>query len=63
MIGTENPLIIRKLTPKEYFKLMGFKDNEINLTDLSDTQKYKLAGNGWDINVITQILKQFKYEE
>lgn len=46
---------IRKLTPKECFRLMGFLDDEINLEGLSDTQKYKLAGNGWDINVVSKI--------
>lgn len=37
---------IRKLTPTECFRLMGFLNDEINLEGLSDTQKYKLAGNG-----------------
>ena len=40
---------IRKLTPTECFRLMGFLDDGINLDGLSDTQKYRLAGNGWDI--------------
>jgi len=47
---------IRKLTPKECFRLMGFLNDEINLDGLSDTQKYKLAGNGWDINLVAKIL-------
>jgi len=49
---------IRKLTPTECFRLMGFLDDEINLEGLSDTQKYKLAGNGWDINIVSKIFKQ-----
>ena len=49
---------IRKLTPKEYFRLMGFFDDEINLKELSDTQKYKLAGNGWDINLVSKIFQE-----
>jgi len=49
---------IRKLTPKECFRLMGFLNDEINLDGLSDTQKYKLAGNGWDINLVSKIFKQ-----
>jgi len=49
---------IRKLTPKECFRLMGFFDDEINLEGLSNTQKYKLAGNGWDINLVSKIFKQ-----
>jgi DNA-cytosine methyltransferase len=48
---------LRRLTPKECFRLMGFLNDEINLYGLSDTQKYKLAGNGWDINLASKILK------
>ena len=50
-------LNIRKLTATEYFRLMGFKDGEINLEGLSNTQRYKLAGNGWDINLISKIFR------
>ena len=49
---------LRKLTPTECYRLMGFKDGEIVLDSLSDTQKYKLAGNGWDINLVSQIFTQ-----
>lgn len=48
---------LRRLTPKECFRLMGFLNDEINLDGLSDTQKYKLAGNGWEINLASLILK------
>ena len=37
---------------------MGFFNDEINLENLSDTQKYKLAGNGWDINLVSQIFTE-----
>ena len=47
----------RQFTPTECFRLMGFLDDQINLEELSDTQKYKLAGNGWDINVVSKIFK------
>jgi len=47
-----------RLTPSECFRLMGFLNDEINLEGLSDTQKYKLAGNGWDINVVSKIFQQ-----
>ena len=61
--GNRQPFIkkntaIRKLTPKECFRLMGFLNDEINLEGLSDTQKYKLAGNGWDINLVSKIFKR-----
>ena len=49
---------LRKLTPKECFRLMGFLNDEINLEGISNTQRYKLAGNGWDINLVSKILKQ-----
>lgn len=48
----------RRLTPKECFRLQGFKDEEINLNNLSDTRIYKLAGNGLSINVVTKIFKE-----
>ena len=50
--------IIRRLTPKECFRLQGFLKDEINLEGISDSQKYKLAGNGWEINVVSLIFKK-----
>lgn len=49
---------IRKLTPTECFRLMGFLDDGINLESLSNTQRYKLAGNGWDINLVSKIFER-----
>ena len=49
---------IRKLTPTECFRLMGFLNDEINLDGLSNTRRYKLAGNGWDINVVSKIFER-----
>jgi DNA (cytosine-5)-methyltransferase 1 len=65
--GNRQPFIskntmIRKLTPKECFRLMGFLNDEINLEGLSNTQRYKLAGNGWDINLVSKIFKKMKEE-
>ena len=48
----------RYLTPKECFRLMGFFNDEINLDGLSDSQQYKLAGNGWDINLVSKIFER-----
>jgi site-specific DNA-cytosine methylase len=46
------------------FRLMGFLNDEINLDGISDTQKYKLAGNGWDINLVSKLFKEMlKVEE
>ena len=48
-------LQVRKLTPVECERLQTVPDN---YTDgVSDTQRYKMLGNGWTIDVITHILK------
>lgn len=49
---------IRRLTPRESFRLMGFIKDEINLTGLSDSNCYKLAGNGWEIGVASKIFRR-----
>ena len=49
---------LRRLTPKECFRLMGFLNDEINLDGLSDTQRYRLAGNGQDVNMVSLIFKE-----
>ena len=51
----KNTGMFRRLTPKECFRLMGFLNDEINLEGISDSQAYKLAGNGWDINLFSKI--------
>lgn len=54
---------LRRFTPKECFRLQGFINDEINLNNLSDSALYKLAGNGWEINLASKVLKQmFKNE-
>lgn len=49
---------IRRLTPRECFRLQGFLRDQINLEGISDTQCYKLAGNGQSLNVVTLIFKE-----
>lgn len=49
---------LRRLTPKECFRLQGFLNDEVDLTGLSDTQCYKLAGNGQSVNVVKLIFKE-----
>jgi len=49
---------LRRLTPKECFRLQGFLKDEVNLNGLSDTQCYKLAGNGQSVNVVAKIIKE-----
>lgn len=48
---------IRRLTPRECFRLQGYYDEQIDkiLSDLSDAQAYKQAGNGVTVNVIEAI--------
>lgn len=50
--------IFRRLTPKECFRLQGFLNDEINLDELSDTQAYKMAGNGQTVTVVEKIFRQ-----
>lgn len=45
----------RKLTPLECERLQTVPDNYTN--HVSNTQRYKMLGNGWTIEVITHILK------
>jgi site-specific DNA-cytosine methylase len=42
---------------------MGFFQDEINLEGLSDTQCYKLAGNGWAMRPAGLILKELLKNE
>lgn len=49
---------IRKMTPRECFRLMGFKDNQFNkISGISDNQLYKMAGNSIVVNVLKAIFK------
>ena len=54
------PLRIRKLTPKECFRLMGFDDDSFEKASkvCTNTQLYKQAGNSIVVNVIQLILNQ-----
>ena len=59
-----NDLIsIRRLTPRECFRLMGWCDEDINRafkTGVSDTQLYKMTGNSIVVNCLTEIFKNLK---
>jgi DNA (cytosine-5)-methyltransferase 1 len=48
--------IVRKLSKKEHFRLMGFNDGEFNFGNFSYQQICKRAGNGWDVNLVSKIL-------
>ena len=51
---------VRKLTPKEYWRLMGFSDDEFEKAKAvnSNTQLYKQAGNSIVVNILVDILKK-----
>lgn len=53
-------LRIRKLTPKECWRLMGFTDDDFEKAEqvCSNTQLYKQAGNSICVPVTTHILAQ-----
>lgn len=55
----ENNLRIRKLTPKECWRLMGFDDDDFEKAEKvnSNTQLYKQAGNSIVVNVLEAIFK------
>jgi len=59
-IGVIDNSRIRKLTPREAFRLMDVDDNDIDiiLNQVSNTQAYKLAGNSIVVNVLVEIFKQ-----
>ena len=51
---------IRKLTPKECFRLMGFDDADYEKASAvnSNTQLYKQAGNSIGVPVVQYIIKE-----
>lgn len=49
--------VLRKLSVPEQFRLMGFKDGEIDFAGQSYSQLSKRAANGWDVNVVGILLK------
>lgn len=55
-----NDLRIRKLTPKECWRLMGFDDEDFEKASKvnSNTQLYKQAGNSIVVNVLMAIFKE-----
>ena len=58
-IGTDYR--IRKLTPRECFRLMGVQEPDINTllnAGISNSQLYKLAGNSIVVNTLAAIFGQ-----
>ncbi len=55
-----NTTRIRKLTPIECERLQTVPDNYTNY--VSDSQRYKMIGNGWTVDVVAYILNYLKKE-
>ena len=65
LIESDRALAIRKLTPKECWRLQGFSDEQFEKAKkagISDTQLYKQAGNAVTVDVIEQIGKRLVIE-
>jgi DNA (cytosine-5)-methyltransferase 1 len=60
VVVTNQPLRIRKLTPKECWRLMGFSDEDFDKASKvnSNSQLYKQAGNSIVVNVLMEIFKK-----
>jgi len=65
-IETEKKLVWRKLTPLECERLQTVPDGYTLVLDengkqlVSDSQRYKMLGNGWTVDVITHIMKNME---
>ena len=65
-MGVVDNIRIRKLTPKECWRLMGFSDEDFEKAQnipTSNTQLYKQAGNSIVVNVLEKIFKNLLTEE
>ena len=57
--GNTRTVRIRKLTPRECWRLMGFMDEEFDrVHGISNSQLYKQAGNSIVVNVLSALLSQ-----
>lgn len=57
ILESDEPIRIRRLTPRECFKLQGFTDEQFDkaVAVNSETQLYKQAGNAVTVNVVEEI--------
>ena len=59
--GATDGYRIRKLTPRECFRLMGVRDEDIDriqAAGISKSQQYKMAGNSIVVNCLAAIFRQ-----
>lgn len=60
-----NNIRIRKLTPRECFRLMGVDDadiDKIQAAGISNSQQYKMAGNSIVVDVLYHIFRKLLVE-
>ena len=65
-MGTVENYRIRKLTPKECWRLMSFDDEDFDkakASGVSDSQLYKQAGNSIVVKVLEGILRNLLIEK
>ena len=62
VVSKDNEYIIRKLTPRECWRLMGFTDKQFDKAAevCSNTQLYKQAGNSIVVDVLESIIDNLK---
>ena len=66
VIGVNDKMRIRRLTPKECWRLMGFDDEDFDkakASGVSDSQLYKQAGNSIVVNVLEGVLRNLLITE
>ena len=62
--GTLDGVRIRKLTPRERWRLMGFSDSDFDkaqATGMSNSQLYKQAGNSIVVNCLEAIFNGIEW--
>jgi len=52
---------VRKVSITEQFRLMGFRENEIDFANQSYSQLGDRCGNGWDVNIVGKIFNKIFY--
>lgn len=61
LLMEKNTFRIRKLTPRECFRLMGVDDKDIDTiqqSGVSNSQQYKMAGNSIVVDVLYHIFRK-----
>ena len=55
---------VRRLTPKECERLMGFPDDYTNIApDVKSTNRYQAIGNSWAVPVVSWIITRILYND